>query len=70
MAVGDGIIIMIEVISRGRIGLLLSGLLLSGLLVAALFLQTAAAEIPAQDDHLIVPWKRIGPVASGRSHWA
>ncbi len=35
------------------------------LLVAAVLLQTAAAEVPAQNDHLIVPWKRIGPVVLG-----
>ncbi len=40
-------------------------LLLSGLLVAAALSQGAPAEVPAQSDHLIVPWRRISPVALG-----
>lgn len=43
----------------GRVGLVLA------LLAAAALSPAAQAEIPVSNDHLIVPWKRIGPVALG-----
>ncbi len=43
----------------GRIGLVLA------VLVAAVLSSGAAAQVAAPNDHLIVPWKRIGPAALG-----
>jgi hypothetical protein len=50
---------MIDVVVSRRVGLALV------LLVATTLSAHAQAQAPTQNDHLIVPWERIGPLALG-----